>query len=65
LLNEHASLLIRVALHPWQHETPTLSTNTLLFTNVLTGGRTYRSAVVGRPGFTMVTKESWGTPASY
>lgn len=59
LLYEDVSLLIRVA------SSPTLSTNTLLFTGVLTGGRTYRSAVVGRPGFTMITKESWGTPVSY
>lgn len=59
LLYEDVSLLIRAT------SSPTLSTNTLLFTGVLTGGRTYRSAVVGRPGFTMVTKESWGTPVSY
>lgn len=34
----------------------------LLLAGLLSSGRTYRSAVVGRPGFTTVTRDSWGTP---
>lgn len=40
----------------------TLSTNTLPLAGLESSGNTYRSAVVGRPGFTTVTRESWGMP---